>query len=275
MRHDLSPNSNRSPLAFFVLVFALSLPIWVIGSVWPLELLPGLPVSSLMVLCPVMAASILVYREDKTTSVIRLLKRSFDTRRVEAKGWYLPTVFLRPGLALFAYGVMRLMRLPLPTPQFQMAAALGMFFAFFIAALGEELGWSGYAIDPMQDRWGALRAGVILGMVWAAWHIVPWLQVGRSPTWIAWQCLVLVSSRVLHVWVYNNAGKSVFITALGHAISNVTWQLFPNRGSHYDPRVTGLLTAFVAVMVTVVWGAQTLVRKRNRLRVEFQGGINR
>ncbi len=271
MRRDLSPKSSRSPLAFFLLVFALSLPIWLIGSVCPLELLPGLPVSSLMVLCPVVAASILVDREDKSAGVIQLLKRSFDYGRIKAKVWYIPAVLLWPGIALLAYGAMRLMKMPLPTPQFQSFAALGMFVTFFIAALGEELGWSGYAIDPMQDRWGALRAAVTLGVVWAAWHIVPWLQVGRSPTWIAWQCLVLVSSRVLYVWIYNNAGKSVFITTLGHAVLNVSWQLFPNQGSHYDPRVTGLLTALVAVTVVFVWGAQTLTRKRNRLRVEFQG----
>jgi hypothetical protein len=275
MGHNHPPNSQRFPLTFFALVFALSIPIWLIGSVWPLELLPGLPVSSLMVLCPVIAASILVYREDKTGGVIRLLKRSFDGERVKAEVWYLPAVFLWPGIALLAYGVMRLIRMPLPTPQFQGVATAGMFVTFFIAALGEELGWSGYAIDPMQDRWGALRAGIILGIVWAAWHIIPWLQVGRSPTWIAWQCLVLVSSRVLHVWIYNNAGKSVFITALGHALLNVSWQLFPNQGSHYDPRITGLLTAFTAGMVAVGWGAQTLTRKRNRLRVEFQGGVDR
>ena len=274
MGNNHSPNSSHSPLAFFVLVFALSLPIWLIGSVWPLELLPGLPASSFMVLCPVIAASVLVYIKEKSAGVVQLLKRSFDYGRIQAKVWYLPAIFLWPGIAFLAYGVMRLMRMPLPTPQFPGLATLGMFVVFFIAALGEELGWSGYVIDPMQKRWGALQAAIILGIVWAAWHIVPWLQVGRSPTWIAWQCLALVSSRVLYVWIYNNAGKSVFITALGHAMLNVSWQLFPNQGSHYDPRITGLLTAFAAVMVTVVWGTQMVTRKRNRLRVEFQGGID-
>jgi hypothetical protein len=101
------------------------------------------------------------------------------------------------------------------------------------------------------------------------------LQADRSLVWIAWQCLTLVASRVLHVWVYNNAGKSVFITALGHAISNISWQLFPNQGSHYDPRITGLLTASAAIMVTRVWGAATLTRKGKHLRVELQGEIDR
>jgi hypothetical protein len=31
---------------------------------------------------------------------------------------------------------------------------------------------------------------------------------------------------------------------------NLCWQLFPIHGSHWDPRVTGLLVTFVAVLVT-------------------------
>jgi membrane protease YdiL (CAAX protease family) len=42
------------------------------------------------------------------------------------------------------------------------AAALLKFFVFLVGALGEELGWSGYVLDPLQDRWSALRAGTSL-----------------------------------------------------------------------------------------------------------------
>jgi membrane protease YdiL (CAAX protease family) len=254
---------KRSPLKFFLLVFILSIPLWLIGAVTPLQLLPGLPVSSLMVFCPLIAASILVYRERKITGVTELLKRSFDYKRIRGKVWYIPTVLLMPGIATLAYGLMRLVRLPLPTPQFQGVAALAMFLVFFIAALGEEVGWSGYAIDLMQDRWSALQASILLGLATATWHIVPLAQADRSPTWIVWQCLNLVATRILLVWIYNNTGKSVFAAALCHAMVNVSWQLFPNNGSHYDPRIIGLITAFAAVMVTFVWGPRTLTRNRN------------
>jgi membrane protease YdiL (CAAX protease family) len=132
-----------------------------------------------------------------------------------------------------------------------------MFLASFIAALGEELGWMGYAVDPMQDRWNALQASILLGMVWATWHIVPLVQAHRSPAWIAWWCLWTVTQRVLIVWLYNNTGKSVFAAALFHAISNVSTLLFPE---YYDPRITGLITALAAAIVTVVWGPRTLAR---------------
>jgi uncharacterized protein len=155
---------------------------------------------------------------------------------------------------------MRLMWSPVPAPRFPVLAALVMFLVCLIAALGEELGWSGYVTDPMQERWHALRASILLGLVWALWHIVPLMQAHRSPAWIAWQCLCLTAERALFVWLYNNTGKSVFATAVSHATANVSWLLFPINGSFYDPRVTGLIIAFAAAIVTVVWGPRTLAR---------------
>ena len=68
--------------------------------------------------------------------------------------------------------------------------------------------------------------------------------------------------RVLTVWLYNNTGRSVFAAALFHAMQNVSWQLFPNRGSHYDPRFTGPVLACAAVAVAILWGPRTLTRSR-------------
>ena len=95
---------SRSPLKFFLLVFILSIPFWLIGAASGLQLLSGLPVSSLMTFCPLVAAAILVYRENKTAGVTALLKRSFDYQRIRAKIWYVPTVFLMPCVTLLTYG---------------------------------------------------------------------------------------------------------------------------------------------------------------------------
>ena len=80
----------------------------------------------------------------------------------------------------------------------------------------------------------------------AIWHVVPLLQAHHGPAWIAWKGLETLAARVLIVWLYNNTGKSLFAAVLFHALSNVSVALFPNAGSHYDPAVTGALTAVVA-----------------------------
>lgn len=56
--------SDRSVAAFAPVLFALSIPLWWIGVVSPRQLLPGLPATTaLLVFCPLVAATLLVYRE--------------------------------------------------------------------------------------------------------------------------------------------------------------------------------------------------------------------
>lgn len=253
---------RRSPLKFMVLVFALTIPFWVIGAVTGLQLLPGLPVAALAAGCPMLAAMLLVYRENKTAGVIALLKRSFDFKRIKVKLWYAPILLLMPIVSIFSVGVLRLTGTSVPAPHIPVIPTLILCVVFFIGALGEELGWSGYAIEPMQDRWGALRASLMLGSVWAIWHYIALAQVDRSVGWIAWWSLYTVTQRVIIVWLYNNTGKSVFATALFHMMTNVSWQLFPVNGSYFDPRITGLILALVVVIIVVVWSPRTLSRFR-------------
>jgi membrane protease YdiL (CAAX protease family) len=219
----------RSPLTFFFLVFALSVPVALAGALTTLQLLPGLPVSALMFVCPALAAFILEYKENKTAGVIRLLQRSCDYERITAKTWYVPILILMPCVTVLAYGLMRLMGPP-PPFQFPVLEAPFLFSAFFLAALGEELGWSGYVTEPLQQRWSAFEAGVLLGLVWAIWHWAPLLQAHRSPAWIAWWSLYTVASRVLMVWLYNNTGKSVFAVAIYHAVMNTAGSFFRATG---------------------------------------------
>ncbi len=259
---NTTTSTSKSPLVFFILTFALSSLFWLVGAVIGLQLLPGIPLSALSVSCPLIAALILIYRENKSVGMTRLLKRSFDYKRIEAKVWYAPIILFWPGAMVLSYGVMRWMGSPIPAPQFPVLAALIGFLVAFIFALGEELGWMGYAIDPMQDWSNALQASLLLGLVWAAWHLVLLVQAQRTPEYIVWQSCTYLAERVLFVWLYNNTGKSVFATAVFHAMLNVTWQLFPVSGSFYDPRITGLIVALAAVIVTFLWGPKNLARYR-------------
>jgi len=60
---------NRSPLKFFLLILALSLPFWLLGAMIGILLLPDLPVSSLMFVCPAMAAA-----EDPGSDIVSLIE---------------------------------------------------------------------------------------------------------------------------------------------------------------------------------------------------------
>ena len=166
-----------------------------------------------------------------------------------------------PIVTVLSYILMRILDLPLPAPTFKVLPALILCFVFFIAALGEELGWSGYVTEPMQSRSSALLTGIILGLIWAVWHAIPLLQVGRSVSWIGWWCLGTVAYMIILIWLYNKTGKSVFATAIFHTMINLCWQLFPNQGSRYDPRVTSLIATFFAIVIVLVYSPMMLSRR--------------
>lgn len=261
----LRGNAN-SLIQFFVLVFLISAPFWflaaVSGQALPEETSINLPISSLMAICPIIAGLILVRKKRGARGVKNLLNRSFDYQKIEKKIWYVPILFLLPGIAVLASRFENRIPAAVTAPPYPILMVLGSSILFFIAALTEEVGWSGYAVDRMQDRYGALTASLILGSVWAVWHIIPFIQTQNSANWIIWQSMSLVVTRILIVWVYNNTGQSVFATILFHAMYNVGTLVLPNFGFVYDPVVTTIILTSVALVAIFLWGPKSLANYR-------------
>lgn len=252
---------KRSPLIFFILVFALALPFWLLGTM--LKPLPpiNLSLSSLQIVCPITAAVILVYREEKLDGIRKLFKRVFNAKRIGHPIWYIPVIFLTPFILLLSYGIMILLGRSLPKPFIPWSTIPLFFVVFFIAAFAEEVGWTGYVTDPLQDRRGALVTGLILGSVWALWHIIGWRQE-HEWGWVGGQCFLTIGLRVLMIWLYDNTGKSLVALILFHTMINVSEFSFPNYGSHFDPWIAGTITAVLVVIVICFWGPKALVHFR-------------
>ena len=266
-RHLLNGGlESRSPTIFFLLIVLFSLPFWVAGPIverlLPAEVSANLPVSALMVCAPITAAVLLVRRAQGAATARALLKRAFDCKRIKRKAWYIPIFFLMPAMMVLQYELLKLMGLELANPRIPVLMVPIWFLVFFIAALCEEVGWQGYAIGRLQARWNALTASIVLGIVWTLWHIIPFVQMGRTPTWIAWHGLGMVMARILYVWIYNNTGKSVFAVILFHAMHNVSTVLLPSYGWPYEPFVIFCILAGIVATVGFLWGPRTLARYR-------------
>jgi membrane protease YdiL (CAAX protease family) len=252
---------NNNPRNYFLLVFVLSIPIWgisaLLGNKLPIRV--NLPISAILFICPVIAASILVYQQEGLRGVKDLLLKALDARKIKRKVWYAPILLLVPLIYFLSYVVMRWAGLQLPDPiETPFLLAPVFFIIYFFAAACEELGWTGYAIDSLQNRWGALTASLILGVVWQIWHIIGDLQAGNSLIWIIWHSLYSVALRILIVWMYNNTGMSVFAATLVHTMDNVSWSLFPNYGSGFNPLVAGVIAWLIAASVILAYGPKSL-----------------
>src|SRR5512133_1717791 len=140
----MESKNQSSVFRFFVLAVALFIPFWILEAIQPFELLPGLPSSALAAFTPALAALILTYQQDGSGSVRQLLQRCFDFKRMKNLYWVLAILFISPAIAISAYGIMRATGMALPRVTPWNLTVIPLLIVFFIAALGEEIGWTGY-----------------------------------------------------------------------------------------------------------------------------------
>lgn len=253
----MNPLAGASPWVFFLLVSFLSMPFYLLGAAGGrLPVLSILPSGALMAFTPMIAALILVYRASGMVGAMALLKRAFDFSQVHGVRWYLAALLIMPIVGVMEYGVLRLTGAIRPAMQIAPGETLSFFLIFLAGAIGEELGWQGYAYSALTARWTPLEAAVLLGVFWALWHVIPFVEMGRSADWIFWHCLSTVALRVIIVWLFVSAGNSVFIAVLFHTMVNVSWTLFPNHGSHYDPFIAFVILTLATGLIVALWDPQ-------------------
>jgi uncharacterized protein len=113
-----------------------------------------LPISALMTFCPLIASVFLTYRnKDKVSD---LLKLSFDYKKILNKKWFIPILLIMPTISLFSYFYKYVIHKIDYDTSFSAFEIIIFFILYFIGAIGEEIGWSGYATEPLQKKFGAL-----------------------------------------------------------------------------------------------------------------------
>jgi uncharacterized protein len=244
-RHSLR---RPGPLgSFLVAVFGLGLLFYLVGFLFDgLGAVTGaaLPASALGFVCPALAAALVLRR--RPGGVRGWLRNSLRLPRGRRAWWWLPAVGLMPLVLAISYLAMEWSGAALPPPAVSWSALPVMIAAFVVGAIGEELGYCGFAAEVMLRRHGVVVVGLVLGVAWALWHVVPFGQAGHGVAWIVGQCLFTVALRLVLVQLYVAAGRCLVVPVLAHAGYNLAWAVFPVAGSYYDPGLAAVITAAVA-----------------------------
>jgi membrane protease YdiL (CAAX protease family) len=83
--------------------------------------------------------------------------------------------------------------------------------------LGEELGWRGYALPRLLQKWNALTASMLLGLVWTLWHIPAFFLagvMGQSFGGFLWWALDTFAFTIVITWLYLRANRNVLVAGL-------------------------------------------------------------
>jgi membrane protease YdiL (CAAX protease family) len=197
-------------VAFFALVYVIA---------WSLALLTSvsLAFAFLAAFGPAAAAIIVAALADGRAGVHALLRRAAIWR--VGPGWYAVALGLP---ALLSLGVVAL-SIALGAPaEVRFSDLSPLTPALFALAIGEELGWRGFALPRLQARFGALGASLLLGLLWAGWHLpnrlIPGLEV-YGYGFPAFAAFVLAMT-VLFTWLANNTRESVLLAWLFHSAIN-------------------------------------------------------
>ena len=106
---------------------------------------------------------------------------------------------------------------------------------FLIVSLWEEIGWMGFALPRLQEKYGTLMASVVLGVLWALWHLPAYFnstqvvadkvglgELDRLLYLLPPLILLATFTRIVMTWLFNVAMGSVIVVTLFHAAFNVS-----------------------------------------------------
>lgn len=255
---DARSAPGRILLTFFAITFVGSWTCWlaaaevdgVVGDVLAVAGRFGPALSAIVVVVFVDRCSLISFLRDRTRS--------------KGPWWYWIVVLIGPPIMVLtslllaaAFGeeigaFNDLSTLYLVVPAFGVVLVVG-------GPLGEEIGWRGLALDPLQDRMGPLVASTLLGMVWGLWH----LPLFFDPTQIQHDLSPLVylgqttATAFVYTWLWNRSRSIPLVMAL-HASTNVSAGVFPllvpDANSQVPFGIAVVLAAGVAVGLILMTG---------------------
>jgi uncharacterized protein len=252
---------KRYPLAtFFVLAYAFA---------WSLVLLTSVSIvfGFLALFGPAAAAILVIAGVDGRTGM-RALLQGLTIWRVGLR-WYVVALALPALLSLAVAGLSLALGAP-ATVRFNELSPVTL--TLFILVIGEELGWRGYALPRLQARYGSLVASLILGIIWAGWHLpnqfIPGLEFYRYgfPAF----ALYVVPMTVLFTWLANQTRGSLLLAWLFHGAINTL--IFVNPAVDIVQRwwLSAAVYGTAAVIVVLVYGPSLTGRRHAQPQAQVE-----
>jgi membrane protease YdiL (CAAX protease family) len=225
MKAIITSVKNQSLIIFFILTFTITWGLGAFAIFLPAqfqalfgELSDTHPLYYIAVAAPSISAILLALAWESWHGLGDLFKRLFRWRF--GIQWY---ALVLVGLPVLGWLITRFTGShPLKdirTP----ALILALLFNLLVTGpLGEELGWRGFALPRLLQRFSPFKASLILGVIWGIWHLPSFyvsamVQAGLSlPLFL----LNAVCLSFLACWLFMNTGGSVLITVLLHYMVN-------------------------------------------------------
>jgi membrane protease YdiL (CAAX protease family) len=266
-------------IQFFFLTFLFSWLLWLPGVLYTHQLIsPGQFILNLMEIMnwvggigPSLIAFILTFNNEGKQGGKRLFRRILI---IKLGYWYFPVFLIIPLLLILAH-ILNMFFFGVEFPQTGLLSEFWLipvvFLIFFIMQISEEFGWRGYALDRLQKRWNALISSLIVGALWAIWHLPMFLSNGfphyDNHLPFGQLFITLVSASIFITWLQNNCKGSLIPAMVIHALINISGEVLPLmaksknvQGDYTAWIIVNVLFIIAGILILILWGQKTLRR---------------
>lgn len=222
----MNPSNDKPLIIFFILSLAaislLALP-GILDNYGVIELnIPLLPVIIIGSWSPNLMAFLVIAFVIKQKGGIRALLRRWTIWKV-SPWWYIAAfspiaVSLLAALLFFLFDPQAVATTDFPGVPFLLGFLV---ISLVTGAMGEELGWRGFALPWLQTRFNALGASLILGVVWGLWHLPLWFTgMGYEDVSFLLFAWIGITMTVILTWICNSTRGNMLLVTLFHMSYN-------------------------------------------------------
>lgn len=239
LRTASAPDWQTSPWPYFILALGWSWLFWlpVVFTGMDISVTPGIVLFIIGIFGPAVSGILLTYLTGDQQERREYWSRLTSFTRIRPR-WYAIIILIAPVCSVLAIltgfvikgkihsvdTAVSYVTHPLTIIPFAMVTMI-------YGPLPEELGWRGYALDRLQRKWNALSSSLVLGVIWAVWHMPIFFMRGSLlsevlPLWSTqfWVSMGpgILAIAVIMIWIYNNTQRSTLAAILFHFMMNFT-----------------------------------------------------
>lgn len=128
----------------------------------------------------------------------------------------------------------------------------------------EELGWRGFLLPKLQEKFSAFDASLIVGVIWGVWHIPLWLIYGDN---LVLTLGMIILTSIIYTWLFNSTNGSMLIVLFFHSSANLALNLInvPNYIGTEDfnnlPFYQLAILFLVVIAIVITFGRRSLSKK--------------
>ena len=186
------------------------------------------------------------------------------TRKIHPR-WYMIVLLSAPILMVVIYSLLSLLSQVFTPALFATKSKFGILIPGLVtgllAGVFDEIGWTGFAIPRILKRNSIFKTGLIVGTIWAFWHILPGIWLGYASgtikntlsliSYVSDPFFFLVIYRILMVWVYDKT-RSLSLALVMHGTLTASARIFGPVGIVGAPLlIFDFVWLFVMIIITV------------------------